>query len=354
MYWYYILLITLVLAHLPSRAQVQEGLVGHWSFNHPGKEILYDSSQYANHGINHGGDYIEGVKGKALFFNGESNYASLTGDREGPPSVLSDLGRGSISLWFKVLHIPTEYGIAPVFYYGAKEKCDFFDAANQGLIIELGHSPIHYGSERVYYTIWKNGCTYPSFCYDSNEAIPEGEWHHLVVVVGDDYNTGYLNGQEMVNRRYNFGNPTYSQFFADALAHEKLWLGKGHWDRTTQYYRGAIDELRIYNRPLTGKEVKKLYESGKAVASGNLPARKNKPLTIYPNPSSGEISWQSKQSKKSWQRLSITNLHGKRVLTKSRVPERGHLNLEQLPPGIYFLELHGKQDQLTQKFILQP
>jgi hypothetical protein len=71
---------------------------------------------------------------------------------------------------------------------------------------ELGHSPVHPASEFLYFTIWKNGCTVPSFCYDSNSEIPTGVWHHFVAVVGEDYNTGYLNGEEMTNRWYNFGN----------------------------------------------------------------------------------------------------------------------------------------------------
>ncbi|MDX1284483.1 MAG: hypothetical protein R3182_05710 [Draconibacterium sp.] len=42
----------------------------------------------------------------------------------------------------------------------------------------------------------------------------------------------------MTSRNYNFGFSDDSQFFEDARAHEVLWLGKGHWDRTTQYLDG--------------------------------------------------------------------------------------------------------------------
>ena len=254
----FITLVLLIITFAPLM-MAQDGLVAYWSFDETEGDTLYDKTENANHGTVYGAERIDGVSGKALSFDGEDDYARIPGDGKAPPSVLSELGEGSISLWFKVNHIPTNYGIAPIFYYGAEEKCDFFDAANKGLIIELGHSPVHYGSERLYFTIWKNGCTYPSFCYDSNHAILEGKWHHLVVVVGADFNTGYLNGEEMVNRRYNFGNASYSQFFADAIAHENMWIGKGHWDRTTQHYDGAIDELRIYANPISESEVKNLY-----------------------------------------------------------------------------------------------
>ena len=184
---------------IAASARGQENLVGYWSFDRMPGDTLFDESENANHGTNFGGELVAGVKGMALSFDGNGSYARLSGEGKQPPAQLSGLGKGSISVWFKVNHIPKTYGIAPIFYYGAKERCAFFDAANRGLIIELGHSPIHPGSERVYFTIWKNGCTYPSFCYDSRDPIPENEWQHLEVVVGADYNKEYLNGKEMVN-----------------------------------------------------------------------------------------------------------------------------------------------------------
>jgi len=107
---------------------IQEGLVGHWSFDDLDSRVFDDHSQNPNNCINYGGVLVDGMKGKALYF----------------------------------------------------------DAANSGLIIEVGHSPVHSGSERLYFTIWKNGCTYPSFCFDSNDAISTGQWHHIVVVVDEN------------------------------------------------------------------------------------------------------------------------------------------------------------------------
>ncbi|HKK80876.1 MAG TPA: LamG domain-containing protein, partial [Prolixibacteraceae bacterium] len=243
-----------------SPAKAQNVLVAHWNFDSLSGDTIYDLSSNANHGFNYGGTQVKGIKGNAVAFDGISGYIRIPGDGEAPPSVLADLGVGSISLWFKADNIPIEYGIAPLLYYGAEQKCDFFDAANKGLIIELGHSPIFHGSKELFYTVWKNGCTYPSFCFDSHNPVSINEWHHFVVVVGKDYNTGYLNGVEMTNRDYNFGNSSYSHFFEDAVAHEKMWLGKGHWDRTTQFFDGAIDELKIFNKPLSPSEVQSLYQ----------------------------------------------------------------------------------------------
>lgn len=327
--------------------------VAHWSFNKIKGDTIFDESPYANHGTNYGADIIDGVHGKALSFNGISDYARIPADGQNPPAVLKTLGMGSISVWFRVDEIPMHYGIAPIFYYGSEGKCDFFDAANQGLIIEVGHSPIHYASKRVYFTIWKNGCTYPSFCYDSREGISTEQWHHLVVVVGEDYNTGYLNGVEMTDRRYNFGNSSYSQFFEDAVVHEKLWLGKGHWDRTDQHFNGAIDELSIYNYPLSSNEVKTLYEntSGKETSVLNRDDNQLK-MKFRPNPASSHLFYDigNFTDQKIFR---LTDITGKITYIELYINGQGILDISQVPEGIYLTTLSGGRNSVWEKLVIK-
>jgi len=212
---------------------------------------------YMPDGLIRGATWTAGPSGFALEFDGVDDYVEVA---DLPP--VSSLGEGSISVWFRADNIPTVRGILPIFYYGSRDSCsNMFDAANRGLIVELGHSPVHYGSKRLYFTIFANGCSYPSFCYDSGDPISQGEWHHFVAVVGESYNTGFLDGVEMNARRYNFGSSAYSQFFEDAVAHEVLWIGKGFWDAEPVYFDGAIDDVRIYDRALSAQEVSEFYQS---------------------------------------------------------------------------------------------
>jgi hypothetical protein len=342
----------MLLLMLSSHAQ--DGLVAYWSFDQVVNDTIYDESGYGNHGTNYWGNIVEGVQGNALSFNGVRDYARIPADGEDPPEILSELEYGSISVWFKARDIPTDYGIAPIFYYGAERKCDFKDAANKGLIIELGHSPIHMGSRYAYFTIWKNGCTFPSFCFDSNVAIPQNNWQHLVVVVGEDFNTGYLNGKEMVDRIYNFGNDRDSQFFADALAHEKLWLAKGHWDRTTQYFDGSIDELRIYSRALSESEVEKLYKAGnQAVTTSTDDPLKEEMVRVFPNPASDKVHYDATVNGKKLEYIEITDITGKKVGEHTHPAQKGSLNLTGLKEGIYFLGFQGESINYQKKVLIQ-
>lgn len=327
----------------------QTGLVGHWSFDHSTTDIIKDETSFEHNGITNGAAKIAGVKGKALYFNGDGAFAKIRGNGQNTPEVISELGEGSISLWFKAEYIPTEYGIAPIFYYGSTEKCDFFDAANEGLIIEIGHSPIYEGNESLFFTIWKNGCTYPSFCYDSNQAIEIGKWYHFVAVVGENYNTGYLNGKEMTNRFYNFGDETYSQFFEDALAHEEMWLGKGHWDGTTQYFEGAIDELKIFNKALNDGEVKQLFNEV-LVTSSAKPNEQEKNFRIYPNPAHEKLIVELGKMSSEIELMQIYNMSGNLIYEKLYPSSMENIDLQNFSTGTYSLRLNSENETFQQQF----
>lgn len=259
------------LATAEADVQKDPELVGHWTFDKPESNKVYDQSSYQSHGeIKGNPNYEEGIVGQnSLEFDGQDDHVEILEDGE-TPSHIQQLGKGSISVWFKARNIPVGERILPVFYYGNKNGCpNMFDASNEGLIIEIAHGSVFPRSKGVFFTIFSNPCDLPSFCYDSHSdvhlsdqqgAIQEGQWYHFVTVVGEDYNTGYLNGKEIDYRQYNFNTASASQFFEDAVKHKRMWVGKGFWDHATDvYFDGYIDDLRIYDQPLSKSEVQRLY-----------------------------------------------------------------------------------------------
>ena len=347
-------LFSMVTILFTQSANGQDSLVAYWSFNALNGEVFSDESGNGYHGTNNGAELVPGIAGKALGFDGLNDFASVSGEASMPPEVFSELGSGSISLWFKVEHIPEENGIAPVFYYGNSEKCDFFDAANEGLIIEVGHSPVHYRSKRLYFTIWKNGCTLPSFCYDSNDPIEIGKWYHFVAVVGEDYNTGYLNGKEMKNRRYNFGNSSYSQFFEDAVVHERLWLGKGHWDRTVQFFKGAIDEVKVFSKALSAEEVEMVYNEAVGSPTGiSLANKGSNEIKLFPNPAMDLIRFDISELDDKIDGVRIIDMNGRTMLERKINSNEGEMNLENFKSGYYNLEFYGININYRKKVLVR-
>ena len=340
----------LMLAFFIHLATAQEGLVAHWSFDALENNIFHDQSGNGYHGTAYGAKLISGKHGNALSFDGEDDYARIPGEDQDPPAVFSTLGKGSIALWFKVNDIPDNFGISPLLYYGTNGICNFFDAANKGLILEVGHSPIHYGSERLYFTMWSNGCTYPSFCVDTRYSISTGVWHHYVAVVGENYNTIYLNGEEIADRIYNFGNSQYSEFFEDAIDHQKFWLGKGTWDHTFQHLNGALDELMIYNKPLNAEEVMQLYEDGTISAIPDRAAAEK--IKIFPNPAGRNIYVDAAGLERNISGLSLTGPNGKLIRNIPLSNVSGPIDISGLEKGIYLMRFQTDQGDLYRKVVV--
>ncbi len=250
--------------------KLNDALVGHWTFDNP-ENLAIDHSRFKSHGALKGNPMkANGVVGEGcLQLDGKNDYFEIMQNKK-TPFQFHNLKKGSISIWFKARSIPKDTSISPLFYYGNATGCEhMLDASNEGLVIEVAHGKIHKKAQGVYFTVFNNPCELPTFCFDTHSEphiqdtaglIKEGQWYHFVAVVGKNFNTGYLNGKEVHYRHYNFSNAYASQFFKNALNHDRMWLGRGFWDYGKEvYFDGFIDDVRIYDLPLNRKQVKHLY-----------------------------------------------------------------------------------------------
>ena len=247
----------------PDPADISQGLIAHYTFDEQQGNIAKDASPYNINSTVYGATWTRGKIHGALDFDGINDYVQIPDDQSLPPAHYKELEQGTIAFWFKSDSIPTENAVAPLMQYGKSSPCDVINNANGGLIIELGHDPLHKQSKRIYFTFFSNGCElYPSLCFDSKRNLQENEWYHFAVVVGYynniGYNTGYLNGKELFNRHYNFADAFTAEFFKDAVMHESLVFGKGFWNKEIHFFDGRIDDIRIYNRPLSSEEIHQL------------------------------------------------------------------------------------------------
>lgn len=233
----------------------EDGIVAHWSFNEDEVEgkLLLERVQGLN-GIIEGDPFLgEGVVGSALFFDGIDDRVVFP---ENVIEVIAKLKQGTIAFWFKFDYNLDRQEIQPMFYLGVDDERKI----PNHFIIEIGHRRPR--NLKLYVT-WVVNNRVP-LCYDSGFNLIPGEWYHLALVVSEQGNTGYLNGVELVRRHYNFGNAGMQMFLADVPAKELFVLGYGKTARGISpnflYFQGALDEVRIYSRPLSASEVLKLYQ----------------------------------------------------------------------------------------------
>jgi Concanavalin A-like lectin/glucanases superfamily len=111
----------------------------------------------------------------------------------------------------------------------------------------------------VFFTIYDRGGV-PQ-CFDSGFNLEVGRWYHFAAVVGAGFNTGYLDGVELTGRHYNFGDSSDHYFLADLSGLSVCYLGRGFLASipTEQFHQGLIDEVRIYDRPLSAAEIAQYY-----------------------------------------------------------------------------------------------
>jgi len=230
-------------------------------FDEEGENII-DSASGLNGTIVGSLERTEGKIDNALYFNGES-YVDLSNALES----VSDLSEGTIAFWFNYESTLDEQLIMPIFYIGNSDTGD----PDSMFIIEIGHAefadsgPKLNPSHKPLYVTWTDNEAEPFLCFDSRNNIEENKWHHFAVVLSQNGNTGYLNGEEMTERRYNFSRAS-NKSFLDSISNKELFTlgyGKGNKELSPEftYFKGKIDDLRIYNKPLSSTEITELTSS---------------------------------------------------------------------------------------------
>ena len=88
------------------KTSFKNDLIAHWEFNEKSGNTIYDSSGNGFHGTIYGNpNWAMGKIDEALEFNEDGDYISITENTENLFTSLSQLGQGSISVWFKVDYI---------------------------------------------------------------------------------------------------------------------------------------------------------------------------------------------------------------------------------------------------------
>jgi hypothetical protein len=231
------LMLGLVLTGMAKAADPD--LVGSWRFDEGSGTTAFDSSGNGNDGIIEGdAQWVKGQFGGALEFNGQNA-------RVVAPHIPLDSRSFTITMW-----------VYPVLY--TSEQVVISQVQSNSTNTSLHYRIYGPGSGRVRMGFYSNDL-------DTTTNLDENNWYHIT----------FWYDFENQNRRI------YINGVLEAEASATPYLGTsgntviGMWDNTAQWFRGIIDDVRIYTRPLMDAEILGVMSGGGAeypFASAPVPA----------------------------------------------------------------------------------
>jgi hypothetical protein len=209
-----------------------DGVTSYWSFDTNLKEEVSDTEGEGGVGVSITTDAAVG-DGAALFDGGDDGniesalfYADANAPM-GPEDLFT------ITLWVKTED--EEMG----FLFGRSFEGDYFEGA-KGLYINFG--PV------VFDIAWIDG-------FETEDAVNDGEWHHIAVVKGEGELFIYIDGEEALF--VEFG-----EWSDDDETVVTLGAASEYGDAWPGTFNGTMDDVRFYPDALSEEEIIAIYEGG--------------------------------------------------------------------------------------------
>lgn len=225
-----LILTAFVTSFANAEVQGDESLVLYFSFDELDGDSTIDHSRYGNNGtINGAPELVDGKFGKALKFNGESDWIEV-------PHA-------------SILTVETE--VTVMAWINAERHMGPNNQRWQGILAK-GNSPRSYS----FYTESPSECLHfvaggGSVC---TAKIPLNEWQHVAAQLDSGTHRYWLNGENI----FESGGKSASPGAADT---SNVFVGTTA-EGANRRFLGLIDEVRIWNRALSEEEVIREMETG--------------------------------------------------------------------------------------------
>ena len=223
-------------AAITIRPALNLGLVGYWSMDEGTGAIAGDFSGNRNDGSASGGPaWVDGKRGKALDFDGGNDKVIISHNANLGPTP--DTNNWTVSAWVKTTDTS---GSIVCKDNSATAGCD-----GDYYILEIvsGEAQFQFNAGDASSIATANGTT----------SVNDGAWHHI---------TGVRSGIKTANIYVDGvwqASHTHVGSLTGINTTRNLSIGE---EDGTNLLDAIIDEVRVYNRALSGEEATKLYETG--------------------------------------------------------------------------------------------
>lgn len=235
MYWK-LLSLTISIALILSAAALagfEDGLVGYWTMDEGSGDVVADASGNGNDGTAQNTNWVDGIFGKALEFDGATSIVEIPYTADMTP-----VEGATMSAWV----FPTDAGKGCVFgQFGAYGLAFFTDLQLKSVI---------WGDDWVMEDI----------------TVPTEEWSHIVMTwdVANAKRLIFLNGDLVAEKGEALPVPQVENA-----------LGIGVWSNWPSnwgddFFTGIIDDVRLWNRALTLDDVIEMSQASPVESQGKI------------------------------------------------------------------------------------
>ncbi len=228
---------------LPDIPISDPNLIGWWKLDYEGIDIVTDYSGHDNHGTPVGNlRWVPGFNGDALKFDGAS-YVEL-------PTGMIGTDKGSVTVWIK-----TTLADRGMIFYGAE-----------------GSSGDGFGGQNEFHINMRTGGLVRFFLEGGDDAdmdirtaaVNDDTWHHITLtwdIAGDV--SIYVDGNEPVSDPHN----GYNFVFSGAIR-------LGSPIDAQRYFIGLMDDVRLYDYPLSLEDIPETMVAITQLASNPKPGNR--------------------------------------------------------------------------------
>lgn len=224
---------------IPNRLHIRSsaGLVAHYDFEVVGS-IVDDRSGFQNDAQVIGAVYVDGVRDSAMAFDGDDyletpDSSALDIDEE--VTIMAWISPSSISQYDRIIAKSHTEDLNPWTMYGL-----LFDAGN--------HSRMEISTDENQNFL--NGVS----------TIPLNQWTHLAAT---------YDGSEM--RLFVNGNLDASTAHTGPIDINDMPLTVARSGFGSNYFKGEIDDVRVYNRALAGQKIRQSFEESPPPGEPEIP-----------------------------------------------------------------------------------
>ena len=237
-------------------AQTTADLIAYYSFDNDQGVIIDETGNNANNGFTNITTYDCGVRGQAIRFNGVDDTIHIEGSQ-----VIETFGTEDFTLSFYFKSFNSQQAQTQTIF----SKRD--DCSNQNAFA-IRYTP----STGFLNLIFTEDNTLSA---SISKALSDNHcWHHIIVMRKNKevflYADGFLIGSVQTQSRVDITNDS-----------QPLRIGASSCSITDGPFEGLLDEIRIYQRALSDKELEELYYRPDQISNGFISVEVPKDTTIY-------------------------------------------------------------------------